>query len=239
MSYHNITPQEMDRFLDLYAATTLTDAQMAQEIGVHRRTIVRWRQERKLPPHSHKQNLSQEEQATKDRERRKRNTEYLILNHRCVKCTKQDAFTINGRHYCAECVDKANERSRRWRQNPANMQKVRDAQNKRVAERRAAGLCIQCGKPARGRAYCKRHYVRDAEKDRQERIANGANLPRGDNGICWQCNKVPALFGYRVCGECLDKKMDILATKAWPARREAGPTMLPLKFGRTLYGKAT
>lgn len=91
--------------------------------------------------------------------------------------------------------------------------------------RRRLHLCIHCGhQDARtliGKAVCGDCQEYDTERKRKARGNRPAwdripkekpdvNWPRGDNGICWQCNKLPKLEGYKLCRACYDKKVQIL-----------------------------
>ncbi len=72
---------------------------------------------------------------------------YLRANHRCVQCRKVDAYTLNGRAYCAECTAYRNAYyARRWKARPD----VRADNQRRVTEflqkRRDQGLCPSCGR---------------------------------------------------------------------------------------------
>lgn len=87
--------------------------------------------------------------------------------HLCRDCGKQDAYTMNGRPRCAECVERDTERNR-----------------------------------------IKRGY-RPAWQREERSEKPLVNYPRGDNGICWQCNKKPCISGRHLCQECYLKKVEI------------------------------
>lgn len=87
--------------------------------------------------------------------------------HLCRDCGKQDAYTMNGRSRCADCVERDTERRR---------------------EKRGY-------RPA---------WEREGKSEKPF-----VNYPRGDNGICWQCNKRPCISGRHLCQECYLKKVEI------------------------------
>lgn len=146
----------------------------------------------------------------------------------CCDCKGRDAFTMNGRWRCAECGEKYNQRKAKIR----DRAKEKAAVNSRNAARRAAGLCVQCGKPAvEGKSRCKRCLERDcrAQKERFRRRHPEVNLPRGDNGFCYLCNKKPALDGQTLCQSCRETRAAQALTL--PRGRE-GHFWKRLTFGR-------
>lgn len=132
-------------------------------------------------------------------------TEYKRLLkslHICPNCKRQDAYTLSGRRYCAECAAKDAERKRKWRAEHAqeNRAGVHQVEQKRAE----AGLCIRCGKrkPATGNKVCCMCNLKRSRKRREKQVQQGMNWPRGANGYCWRCNKRPAMDGKRLCVEC-------------------------------------
>lgn len=124
----------------------------------------------------------------------------------CCDCKQRDAFTLNGRWRCAECGEKYNQRQSERRKAGAQAKENASARAQ-YAERKATGLCVQCRKPAvSGKARCPRCLKRDckAKKESFRRRHPETNLPRGDNGFCWLCNKKPSLDGQRLCQSCRD-----------------------------------
>lgn len=62
---------------------------------------------------------------------------FLKQSHRCVSCTKKDNRTLSGRVFCQTCSEKA-------KKYPSNIKKSEQLKKKRD-ERKAAGLCVNCG----------------------------------------------------------------------------------------------
>lgn len=106
--------------------------------------------------------------------------EWRIAHHLCRECGKRDAFTMNGRTRCADCVERDTARRR---------------------EKRGY-------RPAWERVAKPKPFV---------------NFPRGDNGICWQCNKLPAIDGKRLCPSCYEKKVEVAVKNLEHSRGVAHP----------------
>lgn len=67
---------------------------------------------------------------------------------RCAACLKQDAYTLNGRYYCAECA--ANNRRGKNKGIPfEKVQNETDSGKPKIkrSERQQYGLCYTCGLP--------------------------------------------------------------------------------------------
>lgn len=148
----------------------------------------------------------------------KENVAYYKSRQRCTRCGRQDAFTLNGRSICADCVEKQRESYKRYR---AERGAELNAQNKAYrAKMVEAGLCPNCGKPSDGGyVNCQRCRAVARQKMKRRRRESGS-LPHGANGSCYTCNKRPALPGKRLCRECYEKSLASMA-KAREAQRTA------------------
>lgn len=147
---------------------------------------------------------------------RQANKAYYRARQRCVLCGQQDAYTLNDRSLCAECAEKRRTLAENYRkEHPEQIRAYRAEYEK---TRRAAGLCHTCGRPTDGgRSRCPR--CRSGEnRRRHEKAREGGvvNLPRGENGVCWTCNKRPALREKRLCRECMERQIGVLQNSAWP-----------------------
>ena len=140
--------------------------------------------------------------------------------HLCRDCKKQDAYTLGGRTYCAECAEKLAAKKREYRE--GHKAQAKEQQQKSKAKRIERGVCIYCGrhKPKPGNLVCDICNSRTHAKRRERRIADGMNWPRGANGYCWQCNKAKAVEGKRLCPECLAMKRRYLTPEAGERGRE-------------------
>ena len=100
--------------------------------------------------------------------------------HMCRECGRQDAYTLAGRTYCADCVERDTARRREKRgYNPAWARQKKD-------------------RPA-------------------------VNRPRGENGICWQCNKRPKLDGKQLCEQCYAAKVAVAKQNLLSVNRQNHP----------------
>jgi hypothetical protein len=131
--------------------------------------------------------------------------------HVCKSCKRQDAFTLNGRAYCAECAAKNAERKRKWRgENPEESRaRSRQSREKYAMENR----CTVCGKPLpymcgfKTCASCREHSRQlRAEKRWRE---NPDRFIRGTPGICYRCVKRPVMEGKKVCKQCYESGLPV------------------------------
>ena len=125
--------------------------------------------------------------------------EYALLDKLgiCHRCKKAKAFPE--RKFCPECLEKMQNLAAEYRKTEA-YKRARAAYNERRSvryyQRKEAGLCTMCGKPAtHGGHYCYEHYLRmkrysreGAEKEKQARHERGL-VPeyRKANHLCLLC----------------------------------------------------
>ena len=131
--------------------------------------------------------------------------EYNKLHHRCVRCGQEDAYTMNGRSYCADCADKMNAINTKYYH--AHSKERIAKEKEKVDAWREAGLCIRCGKaPEPGRSMCVRCALKARERYRKSRQAHGimSNEEARDMGLCMRCMKQPAIEGKGYCRACMD-----------------------------------
>lgn len=136
--------------------------------------------------------------------------QYLKHQHKCRECRGIDAYTMNGRTHCAECAEKIAERARKAREKDpkkyAEMQKgIRD-------KRREEGKCTRCGRELPYQysfKTCPLCRIYGRNRLRNIRADTDKNV-RGYNGICYQCNKEPAIEGKKLCRSCYSMKMHYL-----------------------------
>ena len=135
--------------------------------------------------------------------------------HVCTECGRQDKRTIAGKSTCLFCATRRNKRQKEnW--DSEHQRELRRARKERWI---AAGLCSQCGHPKEepDKKMCCSCRVRAKLNEAKRRIKNG-KLPRGANGMCWQCNRRPAIEGKKLCRECYEPKVENL--RAIAARRK-------------------
>jgi len=147
---------------------------------------------------------------------------------RCVLCHQKDAFTMNGRTYCAECTDRlAKYRRKAYEKGGAAINAARKEER---ARRRENGLCSGCGKPletgsqytlcGKCRAYCRQ--LKNKQRERQGEKQTLRRVDRADLGLCYGCG-APVKEGvktdgtpYRLCDRCYQN-----AVKGFALARQA------------------
>lgn len=123
----------------------------------------------------------------------------------CTRCGREDAYTMAGRSMCAECAENARERKARQYADDDRRQRMYAQHRNGKQKRRDAGICPECGRPATPE-YSTCEYCRAKHRNYMRRYRNTA--PRGENGLCWQCNKNEAIPGKRVCQTCYERLLD-------------------------------
>lgn len=135
--------------------------------------------------------------------------------HLCRDCKKQDAYTLAGRTYCYDCAEKQRIAKANARKDPVKRERMLE-QHRQMQERyEQQHRCKLCGKPLeKNYTYktCKmcRFKMAKAIKKSRYKIHGIPNL-RGENGICWQCNKQPCIEGKKLCQSCYDMKLKIIS----------------------------
>ena len=136
------------------------------------------------------------------------NSEWYYLKRSariCIQCGKEDAYTMAGRCLCADCAEKKKEKTKRWWHE--NGDKMSEHKKLIYRQRKENGLCTVCGRKAvKGKTKCVFCLEKYAEISQEHRLRTGINWPRGDNGLCYRCNKKEALPGMKLCAECYEKK---------------------------------
>lgn len=139
--------------------------------------------------------------------------------HRCVQCGKQDAFTLNGRVYCADCTE--------WRRmyylkraeaRPEVLENARAHMATRRVALQEKGICPTCGKRKVTPPYatCDQCRAKARERDRAKR---GWYIR--DDTLCAKCHKRLRLEGKKMCAECCEsfKRVQAMGAAARRGRR--------------------
>lgn len=125
--------------------------------------------------------------------------EYYKMQQRCVECGKRDAYTLNGRALCANCIEK----QKAWHNK--NRETINRAANARFhrkkAEYVANGLCSRCGqRPAEdGYRMCWKCQEYSHKRYMKSQRHKDALLNAGG---CTRCHKAEPLEGKRLCADC-------------------------------------
>jgi len=121
---------------------------------------------------------------------------------RCVRCHKQDAYTLAGRARCAECVEINRAEKAAFREK--NHERLLGGNKDWYYRMKAEHRCVLCARPLDDDRHttCAGCRAKRRRKHAEKRGGQGANYPRGDNGICWLCNKRPAVRDGGQCEIC-------------------------------------
>lgn len=146
---------------------------------------------------------------------------YCKAHHYCVKCHGQDAYTLIGRSYCAECAEHHRTYSRKHYAARGGAKERAHDRAMRI-ERLQAGMCTVCGIPlAEGHLYVtcdkRRAKARNAKRKETELrtgYKTGAARCRWQYGECYKCG-APVKEGlssygtpYRMCDRCYADSME-------------------------------
>ena len=140
--------------------------------------------------------------------------EYYKMQHRCTACGNRDAFTMNGRALCAECTEKNNRRAlERYHANEAARKSKLEREKKTQDERRANGICIECGKrPVESDKYTRCEVCRSRQLMRYHRNKKRESRDVADHcGLCFKCLKPLDNPESRMCNACAEKCNESLA----------------------------
>lgn len=136
-------------------------------------------------------------------------------HHFCTNCSKQDAFTLNGRTLCFECREK---KKIQKSQKNKDVQQARDKD--KYEKLKSAGICVQCksrkANPGKVRcpvctAYISNYYY----KTRQPTFRDYDKCYRCGNQLDGQLNADGSRS--KVCKSCYSRLHDSLQV-AWENR---------------------
>lgn len=134
------------------------------------------------------------------------NRQFWKARGRCTECHGRDAFTMAGRSLCSACAEKAREKKREeYRE---NSDKIRSRNAEAYSRRKENRQCVKCGRALRPedsgvRCTACRRKLSIYEAARSElRRPPDRNYPRGDNGICYICNRRPVSVAHECCEAC-------------------------------------
>lgn len=134
----------------------------------------------------------------------KENYEWRKQHHLCIRCKKQDAYTLNGRVRCYECALKNSAYMKKRRHD--NLKKDPDYNKEIYNNYKKEGICTRCKKrPAReGRTECSVCYGKLKKHYDENKIKSYAREDAIANGMCRTCLKEKVKPGYKVCEKCYD-----------------------------------
>lgn len=157
--------------------------------------------------------MDKEEQKKRQKERQKADYYYYKNNHICVQCRKNSA--VKGQVYCYDCREYRRKKSKKYRlkRNNGTDQRQKKNYEKWVSEKKAAGLCIWCGKnPAiNGKNLCGVCNARKNAKQRRKYRETHPNYitpdMRRSGNYCYRCG-IPLTEENRhnkLCLKCYEK----------------------------------
>jgi hypothetical protein len=130
---------------------------------------------------------------------------------RCPKC---GGDPVRGKVFCINCLDRAAESERKkrekWTEEKRKMhnEQQREYHKKVREERKAKGICIECGKRPSGETQrCALCRYKINKKKREKHFAKGGMTyeERIERGRCYFCG-APALEGKRTCAKCYERE---------------------------------
>lgn len=157
-----------------------------------------------------------DEQRARANECARENYMWKKEQHKCVRCGKQDAYTISGRSLCYECAEK----KRLWEKtnHEKNSCKKTAYRNKKYKECVENGICVRCHKRPADSGYksclrCRtqnRIYNNNKNRERgmlPKLLFDGVNYCRTCGAKITSENKVD---GKKLCKSCYQKAVENL-----------------------------
>lgn len=148
---------------------------------------------------------------------------------KCLRCGKEDAYTMNKHTYCADCTAWYCERGTKWAK--ANRQAINERTRARAAERKQNGECIVCGvKLADNSVYAMCEKCRQKHKAyRRKAYEAEGHISRTQAeymGLCKRCCREPAMDGKKLCERCYSDfmKANAIATELNKKRHDEART---------------
>lgn len=130
--------------------------------------------------------------------------DYLLNRQKCTRCGKQDAFTLNGRAWCADCIDEDSEyRKERYAENEEIRKATNQSSKSRYNLYKSLGLCTKCGNKAiEKRTLCQRCNAKAKAYSQARRGVSNSDL-----GLCRSCG-AERKEGFKFCEKCLPAKQE-------------------------------
>lgn len=146
--------------------------------------------------------------------------EWLTEMGLCHKCRKE--CVAPGRKFCFNCLEKIREESEKH-YDPERAKEYQKRRREIYREKKKAGICIRCSKPATHGMYCYEHSIEArrrssnrAEAERCKRHERGL-IPkaRKEEGMCLWCGKkvVPGL-------QCCEEHREIFSQAGKKAKKK-------------------
>lgn len=127
--------------------------------------------------------------------------------HLCVRCQKQDAYTLSGKILCFECSQKRAECRKKFysKNSKGIIEKGREAYNKCLQQ----GICPECKRRKAEEGYKTCSVCRAKERTRYRKYAESKGVVTDEIlpylGVCHRCRREPLMEGKNVCESCYKK----------------------------------
>lgn len=152
--------------------------------------------------------------------------QFWKLHQRCIECHQIDAYTLNGRSLCAVCAEKSREAKRTEYQ--MKREELNQRHKKWYEDAKANGKCVKCGaslEPGSIYVRCQKCRNKAAYRDKLKRASKPQ---RGDNGICYICNRNPKAPDKNCCEECYPKLREQMLFARSCERKGGGFALNPI-----------
>lgn len=161
--------------------------------------------------------------------------------HICVSCLNQDAFTLIGRTYCADCAAK-NAAKKRKKYSTKEAREKRSEQRRLLRQRHIENHeCAECGKKLPENYN---FHLCSACRWKKRRRWHRKDM-RGVDGMCSRCGKELCMEGKKLCAKCYEKVVPIAMKSLSAVNKENHPwrklnnALNSRKHIKKHYGKQT
>lgn len=135
---------------------------------------------------------------------------FLREHKMCAWCGKEKA--LENKRLCYDCMERSAENhARRYQamspeEKAAKNRKSHERAKARRYERREQGLCVQCGRPANGKALCTScgNRVNAYNREKHRKRGGISYDERGNGTYCFRCCKPVEVVGSMFCTVCYE-----------------------------------
>lgn len=153
--------------------------------------------------------VTKEERREQKRIYAKENRAFWRAHGICVKCGKEKAFATY--RVCPSCLEKENERKRRYVRSEEQRLRDNERQRKKRIERKEAGLCVDCCRKAvPGTIYCVECRLKHRRATAEWSVRSGRKKFYEESGLCIRCGG-ERVEDKKLCASCLEKQRQSMA----------------------------
>jgi len=122
------------------------------------------------------------------------------LLHECVKCGKQDAYTIAGKTTCYDCTQKIKKYNKRYRND--------EWFARRIEQDKKDGVCTCCHKRKAEYGYVTCSHCRAVKRNKYNTSTDKLSVQKALYcGLCEWCRKKPQMKDKKLCPECYERSL--------------------------------